>query len=51
MTQAILDQRLDQLFGRDQGLMIGNGSIWFDHICTNAQCSPRGPVRITAVNP
>lgn len=51
VTQAILGQRFDQLFGRDQGLMIGSGQIWFDHICTNPQCSPPGPVRITAVNP
>jgi hypothetical protein len=51
VTHAILGQRFDQLFGRDQGLMIGDGEIWFDHVCTNAQCSPSGPVRITAVNP
>lgn len=51
VTQSILGQRFDRQFGRDQGLMIGNGAIWFDHVCTNAQCSPPGPVRITAVNP
>jgi len=51
VTQAILGQRFDQLFGRDRGLMIGSGQVWFDHTCTNAQCSPPGPVRITAVNP
>jgi hypothetical protein len=51
VTEAILGQRFDQLFGRDQGLMIGNGAVWFDHVCTNTQCSPPGPVRITAVNP
>ena len=50
VRQAILAQRHDRLFSRDQGLMIGNGQVWFDHICTNAQCSPPGPVRITAVN-
>lgn len=50
VTRAILDQRFDRLFGRDRGLMIGDGEVWFDHICTNAQCSPAGPVRITAIN-
>ena len=51
VRQAILSQKSDRLFGRDQGLMIGNGQVWFDHVCTNAQCAPPGPVRITAVNP
>ena len=51
VTQAILNQRFDHLFGRDQGLMIGDGEVWFDHICTNSSCSPAGPVRITAINP
>jgi len=51
VTRAILGQRFDQLFGRDQGLMIGDGQVWFDHVCANTQCSPPGPVRITAVNP
>jgi hypothetical protein len=50
IARAILAQRFDRLFGRDQGLMIGNGEVWFDHVCTNAQCSPPGPVRIKAVN-
>jgi hypothetical protein len=50
VTQAILAQRFDRLFGRDQGLMIGDGEVWFDHICTNTRCSPPGPVRIKAVN-
>jgi hypothetical protein len=50
VRRAVLDQRFDRLFGRDQGVMIGDGEIWFDHSCTNAECSPPGPVRITAVN-
>jgi hypothetical protein len=51
VKQAILDQRPDQLFVRDQGAMIGNGEVWFDQTCRNTQCSPPGPVRIKAVNP
>jgi len=50
VRRAILDQRAESLFGRDQGVMIGDGQVWFDHICANAQCSPPGPVRIKAVN-
>jgi hypothetical protein len=45
VTGAILSQRFDRLFGRDQGLMIGDGQVWFDHV------SPSGPVRIRAINP
>ncbi|HEX6218372.1 MAG TPA: hypothetical protein VFZ35_03780 [Sphingomicrobium sp.] len=48
---AILSQRFETLFGRDQGVMIGSGQIWFDHICRNTSCSPPGPVRIKAINP
>lgn len=44
VRRAILKQRADRLFVRDQGAMIGDGEVWFDHI-------PAGPVRIRAVNP
>jgi hypothetical protein len=47
---AILKQRADRLFVRDQGAMIGTGEVWFSRTCPNAGCSPGGPVRITAVN-
>jgi len=41
---AILGQRFDRLFGRDQGVMIGDGEVWFDHV------SASGPVRIKSIN-
>src|SRR5687767_10586810 len=47
---AVLAQRFEALFGRDQGVMIGNGEIWFDHVCRNMGCEPPGPVRISAIN-
>ena len=50
VRSAILQQRFEELFGRDQGVMIGNGEVWFDHTCPNAACTPKGPVRIRAVN-
>lgn len=50
VRDAILQQRFEELFGRDQGVMIGNGEIWFDHVCPNAACAPKGPVRIKTVN-
>jgi hypothetical protein len=51
VRRAILAQRVDRLFVRDLGAMIGDGEIWFDQSCVTPACSPPGPVRITAVNP
>jgi hypothetical protein len=51
VRQAILAQRSDALFVRDLGAMIGDGQVWFDHVCPNEACSPAGPVRLTAINP
>jgi hypothetical protein len=51
VKRAILRQRADRLFVRDQGAMIGDGELWFDRTCPNATCSPPGPAKIMAVNP
>jgi hypothetical protein len=51
VRQAILDQRAERLFTNSRGAMIGDGEVWFDRTCTNASCSPAGPVRIRAINP
>ena len=51
VRSAILAQRFENLFGRDQGVMIGDGAVWFDRLCRNTSCSPPGPVRIRAINP
>jgi hypothetical protein len=51
VKRAIMRQRAERLFVRDQGAMIGDGELWFDQICPNAACSPPGPVFIRAVNP
>ncbi|GAA4746005.1 hypothetical protein GCM10023264_09440 [Sphingomonas daechungensis] len=48
---AILAQRPDDLFVRDQGAMVGSGEVWFDQTCRNSDCSKVGPVRVKAVNP
>jgi len=50
VREAILSQRADRLFSRDLGVMIGNGEVWFDHVCVDESCSRLGPVRITAIN-
>lgn len=51
VRRAILGQRADKLFVRDQGAMIGDGEVWFDATCPNRSCTPTGPVRIRAINP
>lgn len=51
VRRAILSQRADKLFVRDQGAMIGDGEVWFDATCPNSSCYPAGPVRIRAINP
>lgn len=50
VRKAILAQRFEQLFGRDQGVMIGDGEVWFDHVCLDGDCTRVGPVRIKAIN-
>ena len=51
VRRAIVAQKPDRLFVRDQGAMVGNGELWFDHVCVDDECSSRGPVRLKAVNP
>lgn len=48
---AVLRQKPDTLFVRDQGAMVGNGELWFRNTCPNSACSPAGDVLIVAVNP
>ena len=50
VRKAILAQRFEQLFGRDQGVMIGSGEVWFDHACRDRDCNRLGPVHIVAIN-
>jgi hypothetical protein len=51
VMRAVLRQRADRLFVRDQGAMVGDGELWFRETCPNSNCLPAGPVRIVAVNP
>ena len=51
VRQAVLGQKPDSLFVRDQGAMVGDGELWFRETCPNSACTPAGSVRIVAVNP
>lgn len=50
VRRAILRQRPEELWGRDQGVTLKLGEIWFDHQCLDRTCDRLGPVRIKAVN-
>jgi hypothetical protein len=47
---AIQAQTYAGLFANAQGVMIGNGEVWFTGVCPDTRCSD-APVRITAFNP
>ena len=50
VTAAIERQSYALLFARDQGVMIGDGEVWFNGVCDDQACQ-RPIVRIIAVNP
>ena len=50
VRRAILRQPPDEIWGRDQGVTLKLGEIWFDHQCLDRNCDRYGAVRIRAVN-
>jgi hypothetical protein len=44
VKSAVAGQTADSLFYRDQGVMIGNGEIWFDAFCADGSQSCDTPV-------
>lgn len=38
IRSAVLDQKYDELFVRDQGVMFGNGQVWLSGICLDDAC-------------
>jgi hypothetical protein len=50
IQQAIAQQSYGDLFSNSQGVMIGNGAIWFSGVCKDQSCSARS-VKIIAINP
>ena len=49
VVAAIEAQTYATLFGRDQGVMIGSGEVWFSGICSDTACQ-LPTVRIIAIN-
>ena len=50
VIDAIQHQRYDALFANGNGVMIGDGEVWFSGICMQSRCIDRA-LKITAVNP
>ena len=50
VRSAILRQRPEELWGRDQGVTLKLGEVWFDHQCLDGSCAQLGAVQIKAVN-
>jgi len=49
VKEAVANQTYEKLFANWQGVMIGDGEVWFSGICNNDACEQQ-TVRITAVN-
>ena len=47
---AIERQTYGSLFANAQGVMIGDGEVWFSAVCRSADCK-NAPIKITAINP
>jgi hypothetical protein len=47
---AIAAQSYSDLFSNSQGVMIGQGEVWFGGVCKDQACSARS-VKIIAINP
>jgi hypothetical protein len=49
VTQAIETQRYETLFSNYQGVMMGDGQVWFNKVCRQKACTSYA-TRIIAVN-
>ncbi|WP_158781672.1 hypothetical protein [Pantoea sp. BAV 3049] len=50
LTQIILNQKYEELFAKDTGIMVGeHGELWFSGICTTNDCK-KFNIRIIAIN-
>jgi hypothetical protein len=49
ITGAVKGQAYGKLFANAQGVMIGDGEIWFSGICSDTACSKQA-VKVIAIN-
>lgn len=50
VLKDVTDQKWEELFVNYQGVMIGNGAVWFSPECLDTECKKLGPVKIIAIN-
>ena len=50
VIRAIQVQAFSGIFANADGVMIGNGEVWFSGICGNLSCTD-APIKITAIAP
>ena len=50
VCEAIEAQHYEALFANANGVMVGNGELWYSGVCSRANCID-APIKITAVNP
>jgi hypothetical protein len=49
VLKAISEQRVEDLAAGSNGVMIGDGAIWFAAICTDLRCQPKS-IKIISIN-
>ncbi|AFC86929.1 hypothetical protein [Frateuria aurantia] len=49
LIEMVRRQRYADLFANDQGVMLGQGAIWFSGICEDAECE-KMPIRVVVLN-
>jgi hypothetical protein len=49
VLNAIAAQKYENLFARDQGVMIGNGEIWISGVCKDKDCK-KYDLKVVTVN-
>ncbi|MEI2263681.1 hypothetical protein [Erwinia sp. CGal63] len=49
LSQIIVSQKYEELFARDQGVMMGDGQLWFSGVCADKACK-KSRVLITRIN-
>jgi hypothetical protein len=50
VINAIQAQDFGGIFANSEGVMIGDGEVWFSGICAASSCAG-GPIKITAIHP
>lgn len=51
VTQVVREQHYSKLFARDQGVMFGDGEVWFSGFCLDGNVCQKLKIRVTGVSP